>query len=1036
MKVNCPSCKRAYKVDDSRVQGQGIVMRCPQCGGNFFVTPSGIVRDASSGSIPTEPLPDVSSVQPRRPSQSPRGTSSTPPSFEESGSGKFEFRGDAVTVKPASKEKLGGAGTQAGSARSVAIRDSWGFEMAPFAGVELDLPMKKADPFDDLGLAVAKQEASMELRAVGPEENTVDLPALVDMAERESRAAPKPKAPPPAPKLSDDPFGEIVLGQSPKEGGKPSPKEGGKPPPPPPPKPAPAPVLVSSVPPALTMSSDESDFGDIRLSGMEMKLSTPPKAPTSRGSVAQSPENLGIDLVGGRASPSLPPLGSSMTRDAGASKPPEKEEIKLASVPPMGFGYGEFDLGSPPSGHGEGEFDLGGATQQRPARPSGGAQPALPSLRPSPADSASEFDAIPTNRGAESKGRGEYDGPPREKIELAVDPLERLSDKGRIIDDAVPQKAGSRAKKFAGWRRLERQSRKVKLALLGVLLLVIGIGVSLNWTPLGLFGTTAIANMLPSSAAERVVEDKARLVSDALLKDDFRECQDAHGEVSLALQELPKQEDLRLLGVFLVNYVEHRFGEDKRLSTEAGKWLGSIQLEESESKWAPLARGARDVRTGATDLGYLSSIDPKLKAHALALQVMAAIASRKPDAALPFAKELQSAQAQTPRSGFFMAQALAAAGKGKEAIAALEKLLELAPKHTDGAALLARELLEVRPLPTERIQKVVADVVARARPRVAASAQAVLARLHYALRHFVQAKEAADQALRGFSNEPIALVVKGDLALQDGDPALAATMYNRALAEAPSNLAASLGLVEVKLHEGRLTEAKDKAFALVNANKGSARAHYVMGLALESIDSGEAARAELKKAIELDAEGLDAYLALARSHMKAKEDAEAMAILDKAAAALPGNPIVARTLAAAQGARGDYAAAIVELNKAVEMAPDDPETYFMMAQMYRQMKSFPSPRSRRIPTLRFGWALLRMRSVTRQRQRRSWQRPWQRFRALPRQTTCSARCIESRRGRRKPCGCCSWPRSSIGRAGSTPCGLGCPSWTSATKSPQ
>ncbi|MCU0661969.1 MAG: tetratricopeptide repeat protein, partial [Myxococcota bacterium] len=38
-------------------------------------------------------------------------------------------------------------------------------------------------------------------------------------------------------------------------------------------------------------------------------------------------------------------------------------------------------------------------------------------------------------------------------------------------------------------------------------------------------------------------------------------------------------------------------------------------------------------------------------------------------------------------------------------------------------------------------------------------------------------------------------------------------------------------------------------------------------------------------------------------------------------------------------------AAIVELNKAVEMAPDDPETYFMMAQMYRQMKSFADARS-------------------------------------------------------------------------------------------
>jgi tetratricopeptide (TPR) repeat protein len=624
--------------------------------------------------------------------------------------------------------------------------------------------------------------------------------------------------------------------------------------------------------------------------------------------------------------------------------PARPDEIKLASVPPPGgLGYGEFDLGSESSSPSDGEFDIAEA-KARPSIPGG--QPRLPSLRPAPADSSHEFKGLSTSRGDESTGRGRTDGAPRrEKLELAIDPQERQSQAGHIVDEGAPGKTGKKTKAFGGWRRLERQSRKVKLALLGGLLFVVAAGVGMHWTPLGLFGTQAIIELLPNSMANKIIREKEVLVSEALAKDDYRDCQTIQGELSVALGELPREEDLRLLGVFLIYYMDARFGEDKRLSDEAVKLLGGINLDKSKSKWAPLVQAARDVKVGTYDPGRLQPPDPSLGNHLLALQVISALKKADSNTALPLAQNLVAAEKNAPRAKFLLARSMALAGKVEDTIGTLDSLLSVVPKHQEGAALLARVLLDMRPLPVDRIQQVAEGVVAKARPSVAAQGRAVLARLHYNLRHFKEAKQQAEQALAAQPDEPLALIVSGDIALHEGDTVSAATMFHKALARAPKDLSASLGLAEVKLHEGKLTEAKDAVQALVTANPGSARAHYVMGLALDALEPTDEARAELLKAIELDSEGLDAYLALARSYMKSKRDSDAMAALDKAAETLPGNPLIARTLAEAQGARGDYAAAIVELNKAVEMAPDDPETYFMMAQMYRKMGSFVDARN-------------------------------------------------------------------------------------------
>src|SRR6478609_6848486 len=38
-KVECPGCKAPYQVDERRIPGSGLKMRCPKCGTSFKVDP-------------------------------------------------------------------------------------------------------------------------------------------------------------------------------------------------------------------------------------------------------------------------------------------------------------------------------------------------------------------------------------------------------------------------------------------------------------------------------------------------------------------------------------------------------------------------------------------------------------------------------------------------------------------------------------------------------------------------------------------------------------------------------------------------------------------------------------------------------------------------------------------------------------------------------------------------------------------------------------------------------------------------------------
>lgn len=156
-----------------------------------------------------------------------------------------------------------------------------------------------------------------------------------------------------------------------------------------------------------------------------------------------------------------------------------------------------------------------------------------------------------------------------------------------------------------------------------------------------------------------------------------------------------------------------------------------------------------------------------------------------------------------------------------------------------------------------------------------------------------------------------ALVAWGDLLASRNDPAKAMEMYNRAIAVAPAApIYIRIGMIQ---HQ---------------ANK---------------ISEAEAA---YRKAIELDPKAAEAqnnlaYLLLSQN----RQLGEAEALARKATSLEPANAGFRDTLAMILKARGNVDAAILELEKAAQLKPENPEALYHLAMLYADKGKLPQARS-------------------------------------------------------------------------------------------
>jgi tetratricopeptide (TPR) repeat protein len=561
-----------------------------------------------------------------------------------------------------------------------------------------------------------------------------------------------------------------------------------------------------------------------------------------------------------------------------------------------------------------------------------------------PLDTGGEFDEFPTR---ESLPDGDdVDG---KNLELAHDPfLETLNDRptdGDAIDDEERRPAAS----FEGRRKWERQGRKTRIILLTFLGVLILGGAGMTFTPLGPFGAYALVKLVPKFGQDATIKQTVEIIDTRIKTDTPFALNHALKELERGLSELPDNEDLQLLGVYLHTWHQIRFGADKKHESTAMKLLGSIKLNESESPYAPLAEASRYALTRQTGkmtkvLGGEIGETPNAKALTIAGYLKAGIIEK----ALTYAIQLDKKE-NSARSGYFLAKSLSLNGAYSEAIEKLTKLIKKYPRHIDSKLALTQTYLRTKPIKHKEVLELTNDVVSSF-SKISTSVQK--AQAHASLGHLHLAERRVENAMKEFERaekldpDSISMLTGiGEISLANNDIPGAVSAFDKVLDADPHNIAAQLGKIETIFREGRFADALAELTAILPKNQKNARAHYLMGKVQIALKSNDLAEQELKTALEIDNEYLEAYVALSVLYITANKSSEAMRVLDEASKSIPESPLISQTLAEAHATLGDYATAIAELFKAIELDPDDIRSYFVMAQMYRRMNSIDDARN-------------------------------------------------------------------------------------------
>lgn len=925
MNINCPGCNFEYKLDERRIPASGQKMRCPKCSASFKVTKEGIIADTAS----------AESVRKASPSMPPvLGNSKFSP--DKSGEIDDPFGDTSPTPGP--------------------NRDSWGDTFDERPGTS-----SPGDPFGDPFASVRKEKGNPAASELPRPLSSTDLPRIAMPSE-----LPRPISfsdlPSPADQIdipdssgagisepdAASPFGDIGI----PDGNDPFGEPGNI-------SIAPATDHSSATEPERTANrrsqrgstSSESPFNedvDIHMDDPFGAMPISPSVPSSRQSIAEQAND--APSFSPSAIPSIQPDDFDIPSPADlTSIPPDPIASARHSVS-VSTGSSLDDFGN---------IDLqGDITDSIPPGARLSANPTAGTtnfgqvdLGFGQQDESGEFDAFPVQEENDNKPAA---APVSDDLDLVDAPIRSPLDEDSF--GGLPQStvagggAGEKAEQktagaFEGRRRYERQSRKTRIILMLVLLLIAVAGGSLHFTPYGVFGVNALVSLMPDATADEQVKRIFENTVNALDKDTFYDVNRSITELTQARAELDQNEDLRIIGVYVHSWHQLRFGiSDTQNAHEkaAVSLLGNIKLTESESPYASIANYARQILSDKNDM-VIKALSSKtnLSSNEAALLVMAHLKQNDPQGALDAVRK-GIRKRVTPRFEYLKSVALWRLKKTAECRQTLTSLIKSAPNHFDARLLLAELMVREKEKDSQKVTELLTPIHEsdenHSSSAQKASVHALMGKMLLQRRKFDEAKNEFTKARSLNPKDTLMLNGIGTLALMSGDLPGAVTSFRAALREEPDNTEATLGAAATLIQQGNDEEARALISPILQNDAKNPVAHYLSGVLAQGIEQYEQALSEYKKAIELDSEYIEAYVAMATVYMALKQNREAMKTLDDAAKAVPGSALIKLTLADSHAENQDYASAVVNLNEALEIEPDNPIIHFKMAQMYRKME--------------------------------------------------------------------------------------------------
>jgi len=156
-----------------------------------------------------------------------------------------------------------------------------------------------------------------------------------------------------------------------------------------------------------------------------------------------------------------------------------------------------------------------------------------------------------------------------------------------------------------------------------------------------------------------------------------------------------------------------------------------------------------------------------------------------------------------------------------------------------------------------------------------------------------------------------------------------------------SNKDAHLQLGNLLLFAHEPAKAREQADIVLAGDPGNKEGLILRGRSLLSERKLEEGIAELKKSLELDRENIGVPLDLARAYMDMKDFKSAETTLAQALTVNPRSSEIQIALGDLQLVQGKHNLAELEYKKAVELAPDKPQTNLKLAGIYILTKRFP-----------------------------------------------------------------------------------------------
>ncbi|MBN2342178.1 MAG: zinc-ribbon domain-containing protein [Deltaproteobacteria bacterium] len=965
MNINCPGCNFEYKLDERRIPPSGQKMRCPKCSASFRISKDGTLSESTTSLSPSPfkgtltSMPPVLNDAPSRPS----GVQNTELDDPFGDNRQSATEADDIWSNPFDAPSSGPIANDPFASTSSPFADPFAGEDLPapkddpFAGEDLptplghsDLPAPRGDvdlptpagfsdlptPLDDSDLPIPLGDSDLPT----PLGNS-DLPMPVGNSDFPIPVsdAPIPQAAAPRDSMDTDPFGDIgiSMGDDPFDVSPNSaPSDFGAVSTPP----SKIDTGDFDLPPARDSSFDDSDDAMDPFGGTPLPSPADAAAKTlmGAGSFAQTPPNdpLGdddFDIPSPADIAGIPPSASPAGHTIPMNRPDAADE----------FGNIDLQTSNMPSAHpstsatrtsGVGSTDFGQIDF-------GGGQ----------SEDSGEFDAFPVQEEDDDDNDARTGGSVSDTIDLADAPIRAEITEasfGGLPGDspANDEKATTAGKKiagsFEGRRRYERQSRKSKIIIMLLLLIIGAGGGALHFTPYGVFGVNYLITLLPSATADEVVAGAFTSAMNAVDKDTYKSLNTAIDELNSPLKELPQNDDIRLIGVYLHSWHQLRFGISSEHEKAALKLLGNINLDQSESKYASIVKAARNLLSDKPKAVVNSlAAKPKLSSNEAALLTMAYLKSNEPQKAAESVKKAVGKRS-TPRFQYLKSLALTQGNQLEEAKSVLQNLLKQDTNHNDARLLFAKLLVMAKEKDSQKVTALLTPINEASELNASnvqkAMVHSIVGQMLLQRRKYDDAKKEFFKAKSLNPKDPLMLTGNGNLSLMKGDLPGAITQFKAALVESPNHLEAEIGVAATLIRQDKTQEAQDILMPILQSHPEIATVHYLLGTIAQSIKQFDKALASYQKAIELDAEYIEAYVSMATVYMETENTKKAMKTLDTASAAVPGSALIKLTLADGHAANEDYTSAVVSLNEALEIEPENPIIHFKMAQMYRKME--------------------------------------------------------------------------------------------------